>query len=235
MKWKTCVAALALWWAGCGDGAPIEAPFDEETSGEENTAEQEDAPQITGLLGRIAPDQVEAALNPRIGRLQRCLDARSEDVEFLGGNIRFSFRIRTDGSVIWVYLVETEIGDRQAEQCMLEVARSTRFARPHGGEAEFAWGLGFDPPEDVRPPLAWNADSLGNRLRQVGALARECNAQGSFRVTAYIQPGGRILSAGGAPPSAEAEPALDCILERVRALHMPDPGSYAAKVSFAVE
>jgi hypothetical protein len=66
-------------------------------------------------------------------------------------------------------------------------------------------------------------------------LVGACNGQGSYQVTAYIEPGGRVLSAGGSAPSAEAEAALDCILERVRGLSMPDPGSYAAKVTFAVE
>ena len=51
----------------------------------------------------------------------------------------------------------------------------------------------------------------------------------------YIEPGGRVLAAGGSAPSAEAEPGLDCILERVRGWDMPDPGSYAAKVTFPVQ
>lgn len=229
---------LALSVAGCGGGAASTeevSATERGTSGGERSREPDDGVQITGLMGTIGRDEVESALSPRMPRLMRCFEQRMGDVEFLSGNIRLAFRIRTDGTVAWVYPAQTDIGDRRAEQCVLEVARSTRFARPHGGEAEFTWGFGFDAPDDVRPPLSWAEDALGDRLLSgLGELARACNAQGTFSVTAYIGRGGRVLAAGGSAPSAEAEPGLDCILSRVNGLSMPDPGSYPAKVTFAV-
>lgn len=231
------VVSMALV-VGCGGGESTAASGSSEaagTSGGERPREREDGAQITGLMGTIPRDEVEDALNPRLPRFMRCFEQRMGDVEYLSGNIRMAFRIHTDGTVAWVYPSESDIGDRQAEQCVLGLARSTRFPRPRGGEAEFSWGFGFDAPDDVRPPLNWESDALGDRMDDVGSLARECNARGAYRVTAYIEPGGRVLAAGGSAPSADAEAGLDCILERVRAWAMPDPGSYAAKVTFAVQ
>ncbi len=232
--------ARALLWAavllaGCGGGAATSESVarDDGTSGDEER-EHDDGSQITGLMGTIRSDQVEDALNPRMDRFSRCFADRMGDVEFLSGNIRLSFRIHTDGTVAWVFPSESDVGDRSTEQCVLQVARSTHFPRPRGGEAEFTWGFGFDAPDDVRLPTSWQEDAISERQDDIADLARECNAAGGSRVTAYIEPGGRVLSAGGSVPSAEAEPALDCIIERVRALEMPDPGSYAAKVTFAV-
>lgn len=229
----TVLSVVAM--GGCGGGEAAQEAEPASTSGAERPRERDDGAQITGLMGTIPRDEVENTLNPRMIRFQRCLGDRMGDVEYLAGDIRMSFRIHTDGTVAWVYPSQTTFGDRQTEQCILDVARQTRFPRPRGGEAEFSWGFGFDAADDIRPPLNWSAEALGDRAEDVGDIARECNARGDFEVTAYIQPGGAVLAAGGSAPDAESEQTLDCILERVRAWEMPDPGSYAAKITFAVE
>lgn len=228
------VLALAAVGAGCGGGeATTEEAQPTSTSGSETHREADDGAQITGLMGTIPRDQVENTLNPRMMRFQRCLG--NSELDYLAGDIRLSFRIHTDGTVAWVFPAATTFGDRQTEQCILDVARQTRFPRPRGGEAEFSWGFGFDASEDVRPPLNWSADALGERMDDVASIARECNARGGFEITAYIQPGGTVVAAGGSAPDAASEQALDCLLERVRAWEMPDPGSYPAKITFAVQ
>ncbi len=232
--WAAVLLAVTLL-AGCGGGATTndEVAREERTSGSERR-EHDDGSQITGLMGTIRRDQVENALNPRMNRFLRCFADRMGDVEYLAGNMRLSFRIHTDGTVAWVHASQTDVGDRPAEQCVLEVARSTHFPRPRGGEAEFSWGFGFDAPEDVRPPLNWQADAIRDQQEDIEGAARECHVSGDYQVTVYIAPGGAVQSAGGSTPSAEAEAGLDCILDRVRSMEMPDPGSYAAKVSFPV-
>lgn len=237
-KASALCAIMVVGLAGCGGGGETSAApaaREERTGGAEAAPRQREEPQITGLMGTIPRDEVEGTLNPRVPRFMRCFEQRMGHVEVLAGSIRMAFRIRTDGTVAWVYPASSDIGDRQAEQCVLDLARSLRFPRPRGGEAEFTWGFGFDGPDDVRPPLNWAEDALGRRLADVASLARQCNARGAYRVTAYIEPGGRVLAAGGSVPSADAEAGLDCILERVRALEMPDPGSYVAKITFAVQ
>lgn len=234
--WVLATLALAFGVAGCGGES---TPADEEmsssnSSGDERPREREDGVAITGLMGTIRTDQVENTLHPRMDRFMRCFQQRMGDVEYLAGNIRLSFRIHTDGTVAWVYPTETDIGDRAAEQCILEVARAAHFPPPRGGEAEFGWGFGLDAADDVRPPLNWSQDALGALADEVPGVVRACRARGPYSVTAYIEPGGAVLAAGGSMPSAEDAQVLDCILERVRAWSMPDPGSYAAKITFAV-
>lgn len=230
------VVVLGLSSASCGGSDPVEDEVveEEETAGSEQNGTDDDGVGITGLMGTIRRDQVENALNPRMPRFMRCFSQRMGDVEYLAGDIRMSFRIHTDGSVAWVFPAESDIGDRPTEQCVLEVARGTRFPRPQGGEAEFNWGFGMDGSEDVRPPLNWQADALGEQADEIAGLARECGARGPYQITAYIEPEGAVLAAGGSMPDAESVEALDCILERVREMTMPDPGSYAAKITFEV-
>ncbi|MEC7521590.1 MAG: AgmX/PglI C-terminal domain-containing protein [Myxococcota bacterium] len=228
------LAGLALVGCGGGEASVDEAETSRATSGSESARGRDDGVAITGLMGTIERGQVESTLNPRMGRFMRCFSQRMGDVEYLAGEIRMSFRIHTDGSVAWVFPTDSDIGDREAERCILDVARSARFPRPRGGEAEFSWGFGLDAAEDVRPPLNWSAEALGERSGDVSGLARQCGARASYRVTAYIAPGGAVQAVGGTMPSAEDEQTLECILEQVRAWEMPDPGSYAAKITFEV-
>lgn len=233
------VAALlaSLAMVGCGGGEAAEQTAEveeEETSGGDQNGTDADGVGITGLLGTIRPDQVENALNPRMPRFVRCFSQRMSEVEYLGGEIRMSFRVHADGTVAWVFNEESDIGDRDTERCVLDVARGTHFPRPSGGEAEFHWGFGMDPPEDVRPPLSWEASALGDSAGDVSALSRECRARGTHHITAYIAPEGAVVAAGGTTPDADSDETLDCILEGVRAITMPDPGSYAAKITFDV-
>lgn len=234
-RWQLGLLLAAVGAVGCGGGDDAsERAEPASTTGDERTHERDDGVQISGLMGTIPREEVESTLRPRLGRFFDCLEQRMRTVEFLAGDMRLSFRIHTDGSVAWVYPESTDFGDREAEQCILEIARSTRFPRPRGGEAEFSWGFGFDAPEDVRPPLSWTAEALGQQQRAVSEVARECGVRASFEVTAYISPGGTVLAAGGSAPDADSESTLDCILESVRAWEMPDPGSYPAKITFAV-
>ncbi|MFK7988588.1 MAG: AgmX/PglI C-terminal domain-containing protein [Sandaracinaceae bacterium] len=240
-SWTVALATLALLVGGVGCGGSEETESTdtqhsqrESTSGSETSREASGGPQITGLMGTIRSDQVENTMNPRVDRMARCFANRMGTIEVLGGSIRLGFRIHTDGTVAWVYPIETDIGDQQTEQCILDQASRARFPRPRGGEAEFTWGFGLEPSPDVRPPLNWGADALGSHADDLRGLARQCHASGTFNVTAYVQPGGDVLAAGGAAPDAEQLEALGCLLDGVRGWTFRDPGSYAAKISFQV-
>ena len=223
----------SLCFPGCGSSSETtETARSEPTSGREREPERDDGSEITGLMGTISQDAVRGALEPRMTQFARCFERGMAQVEFLGGDVRLSFRIDVSGQVLWVYPSSTNIGDLTTESCILDVARSTHFPRPRGGEAEFSWGFGMDPPDDVRPPLSWGGESLGDVLERSGREVRSRCGRGPFRITAYVAPGGQVLAAGGSSSDAESLAALSCVVDAVRTWAMPDPGSYAAKVTF---
>jgi hypothetical protein len=148
--------------------------------------------------------------------------------------MEFYFRVGLDGRVEWVYPRASTIGHRATEQCLLQIAQATRFPEPKGGgAAELAWSFEIDAPEDVRPPVEWEADKLEPVLTEQRAALEEC-AQGAsgIVVTAYVAPGGQVMAVGAAAGSREAADRIDCVVEAVQAWAMPDPGSYPAKISF---
>jgi hypothetical protein len=228
------VALLAALCAcGGGESAPEPQPAARSSGGEHVEPGERGGMEVSGLLGTIPERKVHAALEPRIGSLQRCFVRGSQQVEFLAGRMEFYFRVSPDGGVEWVYPRSSTVGHRATEQCLLDVAAGTRFPRPQGGTgAEVAWSFEIDPAEDVRAPDAWEAAKVEAVVAEQAATLEPCALASALTVTAYVAPGGQVLAAGASADSRAAADAIDCALSAIAAWPMPDPGSYAAKVSF---
>jgi hypothetical protein len=225
-------------WMGCGSSEPTSAS-EERSSGSEfrvgsGGEHDDDGFQIEGLDGTIDPGAVEAGVNSVITSIAECFGARYDEVEVLSGDFTLAFRIARDGSVMTARLLRSTIGDRETERCIVRVARTIRFAKPSGGEAEASHTLGLDLPDDVRPPVTWPVAKAQNLVSSNGgpSLKVRCGAEtAELSVTAYVNPGGRALAVGAAG-DVEAM-ALDCVANAVRGWRFSDPGSYPAKVSFS--
>lgn len=230
---KRFAASLIIVVACGGSTEEEETTTQETTTGHEEHrhTEPDDGVAIEGLMGTISTMAVERGIEPRMDRFLRCFADRYHAVEVLGGHIELAFRIKTDGSVRWVYPRASTIGDRATERCLVDQAAGIRFSRPHGGEAEFAYPLELDPPDDVRPPLNWDSAHIEEHVsrRDVSSCGR-----GPYSVTVYIAPGGRILAAGASSEEQDRSADLDCVADQVAEWEMPDPGSYPAKVTFAI-
>jgi hypothetical protein len=227
-------AALAL--GACGhSGVPEEATHVGETQGAEREPEEPGGLSVSGLRGTLSQYEIQNALEPRMPKFSRCVQRRSGEVEWVSGGVEFQFKIALDGSVAQVYPSQSSMGDRETERCMLEVAKGTRFPAPHGGEAEFSWSLEVPLDPDVRAPVAWGAPDAGDALLEaLPELKNQCGG-GPYRVTAYVDAGGKVVAAGAATPDEASAASLDCVAQQVQSLALSSPGSYAAKLSFDVE
>lgn len=224
-----------LWFVlamGCG-GSTVEQRPAEAAAPPPRRQTAAAEPQVTGLLGMLTASEIQSALGGRTQAFLGCFADRMGEIEFLAGDVRLSFRIGAQGDVEWVYPESTTVGDRAAEQCVLDIAARTHFPSPRGGDAaEFTWGFAFDAPQDVRSPVEWDATQLAEVvLEQRNSIHQVCGRAG-YRLTAYVSPGGNVLSVGGASPDAASLSGLDCVIAQVRNWRMPNPGSYAAKVTF---
>jgi hypothetical protein len=219
---------------GCGGAAAETETTTVETSHDERPVEHDDGSQITGLMGTIRQDQVRDTMELRMDAFMHCFEQRLPAVHFLGGAITLSFRIRTDGTVLWVYPSRSTLGDRAVETCATEVASRAHFPHPHGGEAEFSWGFELDPPSDVRAPVSLASGGIDALIASSGTAVRGQCGPGRYDVTAYVSPGGSPLAVGVATDSSDAGAHLDCVATAISAWTFPDPGSYAGKVSFSL-
>jgi hypothetical protein len=96
----------------------------------------------------------------------------------------------------------------------------------------------MDPPEDVRPPVAWPASRIAGALSRHGrdllASCRPPGQRGGYQVTAYVERPGRIIAAGVTAEDSTFEESYDCVVEQVTSWEVPNPGSYPARVSFEI-
>ncbi len=184
---------------------------------------------ITGTLGGISPRSVEEGLEPRMDELARCVESRRAPDLPLGGRVRLGFRIHLDGSVRWVHTRASTLDDRDAERCLLDVARQARFRRPGGGEAEFSWTLDLDEPGG---DTTWqDAHRRPAVTRAARAASARCGEPEGVHVTVWIGPSGRVVRAGASGREPESEDALDCVASSVLRLRMPARGRLA-RVTF---
>ncbi len=193
---------------------------------------------LEGQLGTLRAAEVSATVNPTLPQLQACYARRLEEHPYLAGALQFKIRVGTDGAVRWVIPLQSSMGDRETEQCMLDVLGSVRFPEPCGGETETTWGPSFEGGEDARPAVPWTSTRIQAQVGRRRAALAQClgGASGaSAEVTLYVAPGGRVATAGAAVSSEAAARAIPCLLSEVSGWRgLPDPGSYPAKTSFRV-
>lgn len=185
-------------------------------------------------IGHLDEAEVQATFARLAPKLMGCFERGSADNELLEGDLRFTVRIDSEGRVKWTYLSGSTLGDRQTERCMLDAVKAARWPEPVGGKEGQAQGsFDFEASPDVRPAVLWDSSQVLPVLPKLQAALGTCpGAKGPYRVTAYVNQQGKVLSAGVAAPDEEAEAASDCVVEAVEKLELSSPGSWPAKVSF---
>lgn len=232
-------SALVLAAAGltaCGRREPARAP-------EPKTApvakKQPARPQMkmASELGYVDPKEVDAAFARSQESLLTCLEQRSTVFDGVSGTFSVFLRLSDEGRVRWGNLESSSLGDRKVEKCILDVFQRTQWPRPDQGDAEVRNKLDFDLPDGVRPPLALTAARFQATLGPSMAKLASCKGseRGTVEVTAYIDAGGTVLSAGAASKNGKFRGELDCVADTVKALTFPSPGSYPAKISFPID
>ena len=229
---------LAAAVIACGGSAPPPAAPKREAAPKEAPAKPKAKFAMEGQLGSLDEGKVNetfAALLPRFGE---CLSQGSSRVEFLGGHVKFAIRIAVNGNAKWAYLPESTLGDRDTERCMLNVAKSARWPIPEEGEGQAQREFDFDPSPDVREAVPWGPDRIAKALGSARAKLGHCaqRAPGKYRATVYVQTNGTTMAAGVAPPDERGEAGpVDCMVDVIKTMRFPSPGSWPAKVSFAVD
>lgn len=237
IRWPAaCACSLLVCFtlaAACGSAPAPQAPQVEKSAGAEPRFARPGM-EVSGLMGTIPERKILATLEPKLPSLQRCFERGAEQVELIAGRMEFYFRVALDGRVEWVYPRASTVGHRETEQCLLEVAKTARFPGPKGGgAAELAWSFEIDGSDNVRPPVEWEPARVEAVVREQRTAIAACAASGLV-VTAYVAPGGRVMAAGASAGSREAALQIDCVVAAVQSWTMPDPGSYVAKVTFAL-
>lgn len=233
MKRHVFVLSGALFLVACGGSTPpAENPTPDPTPAATAKPRKRSGPSVSQELGSIDKTAVDAVFLKLGSSAKQCQKQGIGRVEYLSGDYKMFLRIGEDGKVKYGWLEESSLGDRATEKCLLDAAFAASWPKPQGGEAEVRQGAGFNAG-DAREPTDWSGDKI---MAAVGGNAnlKKCGASG-LQVTAYVEPegkDGKVVAAGASASSKDAAEKIDCVVDALKGMKTPSPGSYAAKVSF---
>lgn len=232
------LAALSISVAGCGAAPPPPADDGSSRSAEAPSPRARSGMGTESEIGGLDESKVKQVFQRSAARLSACYDKGSERIPYLAGEVSFRLRITREGGVRWAHVKESSLGDRATEECMLAILKSASWPHPEGGEGLAENSFTFEPGSEERPPVAWTAEQLGQPFRKArGALAscRSSAGTGAIKATLYVDTDGKASAVGVATADERGEAAVSCVIDTLKGLTFPSPGSYASKVSVTIE
>jgi hypothetical protein len=195
-------------------------------------------PTFESEIGALDDTRVKQTFEHVSGRLTGCFSKGAERIAYLAGDVRFVVRVAKDGSARWAYVKDSTLGDRETEVCMLGVLKAASWPKPQGGEGLAENTFTFDPGSEERPPVAWSPEQLGPAHKKAKNALAQCKKQAgtkSLKATMYVETDGKATAIGVASGDEKGEAAADCVIDALKGIKYPSPGSYASKVSVSVE
>jgi hypothetical protein len=223
--------------SGCASSPPPAA--EEPKPAEEGGVDRHrSAPSIESEIGAMDEGKVKQIFQRSSADLSGCFNKGAQRIPYLAGEVRFVVRVSKDGSVRWAFIKESSLGDRETEACMLGVLKSAKWPKPEGGEGLTENSFNFEPGGEERPPVAWSSDQLGAAYKNAkGALAKCRKGAGTkgMKVTMYVDTDGKASGVGVSSADERGEAGVSCVVDALKALKFPSPGSYASKVSLVID
>jgi hypothetical protein len=235
LQTRILVGATVLLLSGCASAPP---PAPEAPPAPKVVDTPEATPTSESEIGGLDDLKVKQAFEHISIRLTTCFSESAGRIAYLSGDVRFVVRIARDGSARWAYVKDSTLGDRQAEQCMIRALKAATWPKPLGGEGIAENGFTFDPGGEERPPVAWTPERLGPAHKRVKTALTQCRKKAgtkSLKATMYIDTDGKASTVGVASGDEKGDAAADCVIDALKALKYPSPGSYASKVTVSVE
>ena len=189
-------------------------------------------------IGGLDETKVKQVFQRSAAKLSACYDRGAERLPYLAGEVSFRLRITPVGGVRWAHVKDSSLGDRSTEECMLAILKSASWPLPQGGEGLAENSFTFEPGSEERPPVAWSPEQLGQPFRKAkGALAkcRSGAGTGAIRATLYVDTDGKASAVGVATADERGDAAVSCVIDTLKGLTFPSPGSYASKVSVTID
>lgn len=230
------LSAFPLVFAACSTPAP---PPPDDPKAEPEPTRKRVVPSIESEVGALDATKVQAVFDAASGALKDCYSRGVGRIGFLGGEIKLAVRVGEDGATKYSFVKDSTLGDRTTEACMIGVLRKQKWPKPEGGkEGNAETSFTFDPGDEERPPIVWSEDRMGDGLKKARSALSSCRTSagaGPMRATLYVETDGKALGVGVSGSDPKSEDAAQCVVDLLMGVKFASPGSYAAKVTIAIE
>ncbi len=239
MKRIVLLPCLLVTQITVGCGGSSQEPNTADTAPQDERPDYDSTAQIgaTAEVGALPEEEAIWAFKESFEDIQKCFVTGSRRIEFIGGQISFQVWVDSSGGVQTVFAEQSTLGDRETEECMYDVLRAAPWPRPVGGPIAVAQNaFEFEMTGDVRPPVDWDSEQVAEVLEEHREQIAQCKhgARESFLATVYVATDGRAMSVGMAAPDREVAESSRCLVDVLSQASYPAPGSWPAKVSFAL-
>lgn len=229
-----CPFLIGLSLAACGGKQKeSESAADVEI---DNSDEFDDGLEMMQEFGGMNEEKVAKTFERIAPDLSSCLTTAGAGHDYLYGDVAFLIKVNVNGQAEVAHAKQSNLGSFQAERCMLEVIKKTRWPKPVGGRIGLVnYGpMGYDAPSDVRLPVEWSAKDIEDTLSEPENVEtlNACGRGGPYELTAYVESNGRVLSVGVAHTDDTGEETASCLVGAVEGMTFNSPGSWKAKVTF---
>jgi len=190
---------------------------------------------IVGTKGHLEKAQIDAGMAPHLSDLTGCYTKKLGGQRYVGGELEFKFVIAPDGTVDKVFLKRSTLGSWSMEECMLDVSRKMKFAKPRGGKpANFSVPLQL---KGTRATTWWDEDKgtkeAGDKPAKLKVCAKKTTDPKNVFATVYVGTRGKILSVGFASPNGPVAAVwAKCAAAMVAKWQLADPRGHIAKAGF---
>lgn len=223
-------ALFPLVVAACGGAKP---PERQASAVEAAPTSAPPPPSASSEIGGLNEEEVERSFGRMEESIRGCFAQGTTKVSSLGGHFKIKLRIDRQGSAKWAYLVESTLGDRATEACLLDATRKKTWPLPVGGDglAEKSFDLDpASPPKELDPKKYKIAIALAQKET---AKCRKRGTWGAkFSVTAYLRMDGKPIAVGIAPPNEKGEEVVDCMVKIIEKIKFGATGRKVAKLGF---
>lgn len=229
------LALVSLAVSACG-GEEKKADSPADVQIDDESYEEPSGVQTSSEIGGLNQEAVDRAFEKSQRDILRCLHRGAKRLEFLGGEVNFFVKIDESGKLKKALLEQSTLGDRETELCMLGALEDKPWPKPVGGKTGLARkSFSFDMPNDVRPPTIWDSASIEDTLHDLSKEIGQCTSnENSYTVTMYVDTDGSVMAAGVAYSDDDGDSGADCLVDTLKSARFPSPGSWPAKVSFAL-
>lgn len=232
------LAAAAPAAAGCGGSQEaIKEPVNEPTS---DGGPRRSSLGVSAEIGALDEGQVKQAFKKASPKIEKCYVDGTQRVPYLAGEVRIKVRVTREGRARWLYVMDSTLGDRVTEDCMLGALKGITWPSPVDGEEGFAdSGFSFAPGGDERMPVDWTPEQLGAPyVKEAKPKLAKCRTEagaGPLKATLYVDTDGKAGAVGVSASDEKGEGAVRCVVDTLSAIKFPSPGSFASKVTVTIE
>ncbi len=213
--------------------APAHAERKKQQKIDDSTPAMDDL-QLEGTIGKLRDEEIKAPFHARWEEIKHCYQTAQELHWFISGKLSVKVRVGDQGKPKLTYIQTSDVGNYDAERCLLNVVSTLSFAKPHGGsEAEFIFPIEFRAKNALE---TWQPDhaKVQKRLRPLRQAVAACMNKGApdqVSLTMYIMPGGKISSAGVSADAPIEQGFGSCVVASGLKWRASDPDKSIAKIT----